>query len=481
MDCRTSEATETCFKPFIFDGFVSLSGKAEDQRPVRILRDTACSQSLILSGVLPLSVQSDVCAVVRGIEMGCVPAPLRQIYVKSGIMTGFFTVGVRSCFPIDGIDLIMGNDIAGGKVYPVPEIVDFPIADADELATNHPRVFVASVLIRAQANKQAHEVDLTDSLFASVLSGSEVPSEGAEGCFGERPLKVAESVSGSAEPLSLTREALIKAQISDLSLTKCLAAAVTRSECDQKHPFFVEDGVLMPRWNSQSGGVEVEAYHDWGVVYQVVIPVNCRQQVLSLAHEHIWSGHLGITKTYHRVLKHFSWPGLKADVVHFCRTCSTCQIVGKPNQPVPCAPLQPIPAVGEPFERVLVDCVGPLPKSKSGNQFLLTMMCVSTRFPEAIPLRTITAPAVTKALVKFFTTYGLPKSLQKDQGTNFLSRVFKETLQTLGILHSVSSAYHPESQGALERWHQTLKSMLKKYCRLPAAPCLGRTQKFELR
>ena len=98
----------------------------------------------------------------------------------------------------------MGNDIAGGKVYPVPEIVDFPIADADELAKNHPRVFVASVLTRAQANKQAHEVDLADSLFASVLSGSEVPSEGAEDCFGESPLKVAESVSGSAEPLSLT-------------------------------------------------------------------------------------------------------------------------------------------------------------------------------------------------------------------------------------------------------------------------------------
>ena len=250
----------------------------------------------------------------------------------------------------------------------------------------------------------------------------------------------------------------------DLSLTKCLAAAVTRSECDQKHPFFVEDGVLMRRWNSQSGGVEVEAYHDWGVVYQVVIPVNCRQQVLLLGHEHIWSGHLGITKTYHRVLKHFFWPELKADVVHFCRTCSTCQIVGKPNQPVPCAPLQPIPAVVEPFERVLVDCVGPLPKSKSGNQILLTMMCVSTRFPEAIPLRTVTAQAVTKALVTFFTNYGLPKSVQTDQGTNFLSRVFKQTLQTLGISHSVPSAYHPESQGALERWHQTLKSMLKKYC-----------------
>ena len=49
-------------------------------------------------------------------------------------MTGFFTVGVRSCFPINGVDLIMGNDLAGGKVYPVPEVVNIPIPDTDDLA-----------------------------------------------------------------------------------------------------------------------------------------------------------------------------------------------------------------------------------------------------------------------------------------------------------------------------------------------------------
>ena len=194
---------DKCFKPFIFDGSVSLTGKAEDQRPVKILRDTACSQSLILSGVLPLSDHSDLSAVVMGIEMGFVPAPLHQIHVKSGIVTGFFTVGVRSCFPINGVDLIMGNDLAGGKVYPVPEVVNIPIPDTDDLATNHARVFVASVLTRAQAHKQAHDVDLADSLFASVLSEEEVPSgDGAGSCSLENPRKVTESVSDSAVPFT---------------------------------------------------------------------------------------------------------------------------------------------------------------------------------------------------------------------------------------------------------------------------------------
>ncbi len=112
---------------------------------------------------------------------------------------------------------------------------------------------------------------------------------------------------------------------------------------------------------------------------------------------------------------------------------------------------------------MIVDCVGPLPKTKTGNQFLLTIMCVATRFTEVIPFKKITAPVVSKALVKLYSTFGLPKVVQTDQGTNFLSKLFKQVLESLEISHRISSAYHPQSQGALERFHQTLKSMLKKY------------------
>ncbi|KAI5086472.1 hypothetical protein C0J45_23996, partial [Silurus meridionalis] len=197
---------------------------------------------------------------------------------------------------------------------------------------------------------------------------------------------------------------------------------------------------------------------------QIVVPSPYRQHVLFLAHDHPLAGHLGVTKTYNRVLKHFFWRGLKKDVASYCRACHDCQLVGKPNQVIPAAPLVHIPAIGEPFEHVVVDCVGPLPKTKSGNQYLLTIMCIASRFAEAIPLRKITAPVIIKALVKFFTTFSLPKIVQSDQGTNFLSKLFRQVLQSLGITHRVSSSYHPESQGCLERFHQTLKSMLRKYC-----------------
>jgi hypothetical protein len=139
-------------------------------------------------------------------------------------------------------------------------------------------------------------------------------------------------------------------------------------------------------------------------------------------------------------------------------------VVGKPNQNIPQAPLCPIPAFDEPFSRILIDCVGLLPKTKSGNQYLLTIMCTSTRFPEAVPLRNIKAKTIIKALVNFFTLVGLPKSIQSDQGSNFMSGVFQQVMHELGIKQYKSSAYHPESQGALERFHQTLKNMIRTYC-----------------
>lgn len=84
--------------------------------------------------------------------MSFVPAPLHSIHVQSKLASGFFPFAVRACFPVDGVDFIMGKDIAGGKVYPDLEVVDTPISESetDELVQKHPEVFSVSVLTRAQ-------------------------------------------------------------------------------------------------------------------------------------------------------------------------------------------------------------------------------------------------------------------------------------------------------------------------------------------
>ena len=67
-------------------------------------------------------------------------------------------------------------------------------------------------------------------------------------------------------------------------------------------------------------------------------------------------------------------------------------------------------------------------------------------------------------MTNFFVKVGLPKVIQTDRGTNFMSNLFKRVIGQLGAKHVISSPYHPQSQGALERFHATLKSMLRAHC-----------------
>ncbi len=91
-------------------------------------------------------------------------------------------------------------------------------------------------------------------------------------------------------------------------------------------------------------------------------------------------------------------------------------------------------------------------------------MCQSTRYPAAYPLRSITTKSVVRALTQFISIFGIPKVIQSDQGSNFTSHMFGQVLKLLRIKQNQSSAYHAQSQGALERFHQTLKSLLRAYC-----------------
>ena len=216
----------------------------------------------------------------------------------------------------------------------------------------------------------------------------------------------------------MSNSQLIAEQHKDTELASLFARAVDKNEVSQNPVcLFTKNGVLMRKWRPPDVSIEDE----WAVKHQIVVLKSYRQEILSLAHKTPLSGHMGVNRTCQKILSHFYWPRLRKDVAEFCKSCHACQIVGKPNQTIPQAPLKPLPAVQEPLNRVIVDCVGPLAKTRSGNQYLLTIMCASTRFPEAIPLRNIKAKTIVKALTKFLTLVGLPSSIQSDQGSNFMS------------------------------------------------------------
>ncbi len=93
-------------------------------------------------------------------------------------------------------------------------------------------------------------------------------------------------------------------------------------------------------------------------------------------------------------------------------------------------------------------------------------MCASARFPEDIPLRKISSQVIIKALIKFFTHVGMPIDIQSDQGSNFTTVIFQQVMHQLGSkqVHVLTSAYHPQSQGAFDSYLQILKTMIKAYC-----------------
>ncbi|XP_035988756.1 uncharacterized protein LOC118561082 [Fundulus heteroclitus] len=202
-------------------------------------------------------------------------------------------------------------------------------------------------------------------------------------------------------------------------------------------------------------------YHLQGSARKLVVPKGARDTVLVLAHSIPWAGHLGKHKTIARIRQHFYWPGLRTDVAKFCKTCPECQVTS--NRLPSRAPLQPLPIISVPFQRLGMDIVGPLERSRAGNRYMLVITDYATKYPEVFPLKSIKAKAVAFSLVQLFSRVGFPCEIVTDQGSNFMSTLLKQVYQLLGIKGVRTTPYHPQTDGLTERFNQTLKQMLRKF------------------
>ena len=149
---------------------------------------------------------------------------------------------------------------------------------------------------------------------------------------------------------------------------------------------------------------------------------------------------------------------MSTDIAAWCRDCQHCQR-SKVTQQFS-APVQPIAVPHRRFSHIHVDLVGPLP-SCNGTNHLLTIVDRSTRWLEAIPLQSTTATAVADALVAgWIARFGVPAELTSDRGVQFSSEVWAILMSRLGIRHHLTTAYHPQSNGMVERTHRQLKDAL---------------------
>ena len=120
-----SENVREDFEPFVLEGLVSLDSDKVDPQPIKIMRDTCCAQSMILEDSLSFGEASVTGenVLIQGIGMDIISVPLHRINLKSDLISGTFIVGVWPELPVKGVYMLLGNDLAGGKVLPKPIIL----------------------------------------------------------------------------------------------------------------------------------------------------------------------------------------------------------------------------------------------------------------------------------------------------------------------------------------------------------------------
>ena len=193
----------------------------------------------------------------------------------------------------------------------------------------------------------------------------------------------------------------------------------------------------------------------------MVWPFSLRAEFLRLAHGGMTGGHFDRRRSAAAVQSRGYWPSWSSDLDLFLKQCEPCARYhrgGIPRQGRLCPSI-----VGEPWERVSVDITGPHPRSSRQNQYILTCVCHFSKWAEAIPIRNHTAPTVARALVvHIFSRFGTPKQLLTDRGREFESELFLELMKWMEIDKLRTSAYQPSTNGAVERFHRTLNTMLGK-------------------
>ncbi len=183
-----------------------------------------------------------------------------------------------------------------------------------------------------------------------------------------------------------------------------------------------------------------------------------RNVVLKLAHNH--SGHFGAGITRAIINVHFTWPGLYSDVREYVKRCKTCQQFSKASSAR--ASLSEPERICQRFEKLAIDVVGPLDKSRQGYRYILTALDLATNFSFAMPMRGYSAEETSANLLKIISVIGIPAAILSDQGQNFMSRTMDQLCSKLAINKIRTSPYHPETNGQLERLHSTLKAVLRK-------------------
>ncbi|GFY14838.1 retrovirus-related Pol polyprotein from transposon 412 [Trichonephila clavipes] len=224
--------------------------------------------------------------------------------------------------------------------------------------------------------------------------------------------------------LRVTRENLINAQKNSEEIKPLYEQAASQVQVTNQ-VYSLEKELLVKNREDKLGNV----------VKLIVVPEELRDPIKSLCHEGT-SAHLGITKSKDKLNRYFYWPNCYRDMEQFVKTCDQCQKAGKPNDKKESS-TKIGPCYSGGFTKLNIDACGPLPITSKGNRYLITAICMSSKFPEAIPVSDISSVSVTDALLNIFSRMGFPREIQCDQGASFTSALTTEFLKDSEYLSGI--------------------------------------------
>ncbi|UYV72093.1 hypothetical protein LAZ67_9001794 [Cordylochernes scorpioides] len=188
---------------------------------------------------------------------------------------------------------------------------------------------------------------------------------------------------------------------------------------------------------------------------QLVIPTHERDMVMNYHHDNPTAGHYGEEGTYQRIAKRYYWTGMRKYITDYVKKCAECCRY-KPTNQKPSGLLR-TPVYSQRFEILSIDLFGPLPKTKSGKQWIFIVEDCATRWVELFALERATAQECGVTLIEeVFLRYGLPRRIISDNGPQFVSAVLQQVCHVLKIDQNLIPVYCPQANPA-ERKNRDLK------------------------
>ena len=187
-----------------------------------------------------------------------------------------------------------------------------------------------------------------------------------------------------------------------------------------------------------------------------IVPTMWRRRVFEAIHN---LSHPSVRTTRRLVASKFVWHGLHKQVGTWAKNCIECQTakVHKHTK----APLDTFKVPHQRFGHINIDIVGPLPPSQ-GFTYLFTVVDRFTRWPEAIPMTDASTTTCARALLStWIARFGIPAEISSDRGSQFTSELWTSLAKLLGVKHCKTTAYHPQANGLVERFHRHMKAALR--------------------